>query len=217
MCTQRKRDTEQMAKNSITNNLHGIAQFSLFVTSYLPLFFLVILKQVFENVDFLNYGGIDWNSIKLLITKFSLSVVLAVVSFLGLYGYWNTLGNIEEVAKNGRPVKVKDVKNKNSEAIGYIATYIIPFLFQSFNGWYECISVLFLLGIIYRIYVNSSLLLINPVLSFWYSIYEIEYLDGIKEKNGLVISKDNYLQDEANIKIYEIGHKLYFAINNQEK
>lgn len=206
-----------MIKKSNINKLHGIAQFALFVTSYFPLFALIIIRQVSENSKYLNYDGFEWVSIKVFLLKFGLSAILSVVSLIGLFGYWKTLGNIEEVAENGRPVKIKDVKNKNSEAIGYIATYIIPFLFQSFSSWYECISVLFLLGIIYRIYINSSLLLINPILSFRFSIYEIEYTDGDKEKNGLIISRDKYLQDEADIKIYEIGHKLYFAINNSEK
>ena len=151
------------------------------------------------------------------VSLFGLSTILLIASLIGLFGCMQTLGNIEEIAENGRPVKITDVKNKNSEAIGYIATYIIPFLFQSFSGWYECVSVLFLLCIIYRIYINSSLLLINPILSFRFSIYEIEYKDWNKEKNGLVISRDKYLQYEADIKIYEIGHKLYFAINNSEE
>lgn len=108
-----------------------------------------------------------------------------------------------------------DIKNKNSESIGYIATYIIPFLFQSLNGWYEGISILFLMGIIYRIYINSSMILINPILSCKYSIYDIEYSKNKKIKNGFIISKNNSLQDEDKIKLYEIGNKLFFAINKE--
>ena len=115
------------------------------------------------------------------------------------------------------PVIVKNVKNKNSEAIGYIATYLIPFLFQSFDGWYECFSVLFLLFIIYRIYINSSLLLINPLLSIKFAIYEIEYMQNSKLKTGLIISKEKSLQDDSEIKLYEIGHKLFFSINKTTK
>lgn len=196
------------------NNLHGMAQFVLFVSSYLPLFILIIVRQVSENSEYLHWTGISLIGIKLFIFKFGLSSILFLTSVIGLFGYWKTLGNIEEVAKNGNPITVKDVKNKNSEAIGYIATYIIPFLFQSFNGWFECLSVLFLMTIIYRIYINSSLLLINPLLSFKFAIYEIEYTENKKNKNGLIISRNKYLQDDADIKIYEIGHKLYFATNN---
>lgn len=191
-----------------------LAQFALFVSSYLPLFILIVAKQISENYQFLHWGGFSNTALKLFILKFGLSTVLGIVSLVGLFGYWQTLRNIKEVAKNGNPVTVKDVKNKNSEAIGYIATYIIPFLFQSFSGWYECFSVLFLMVIIYRIYINSSLLLINPLLSLKFSIYEIEFIENNKTKTGLIISEDKNLQDDENIKIYEIGHKLYFAINN---
>lgn len=196
------------------NKLHGLAQFVLFLSSYSPLFILIIARQVSENLDFFHWAGFTLEGVKHLVQKFGLSLVLGVMLLIGLFGYLQTLGNIEEVAKNGLPVQVKDVKNKNSESIGYIATYIIPFLFQSFNGWFECISVLFLMAIIYRIYINSSLLLINPILSFRFAIYEIEYMENSKIRNGLIISRDKFLQDDANIKIYEIGHKLFFATNN---
>lgn len=201
-------------KRNDINKLHGQAQFALFVSSYLPLFVLIIVRQISENYEFLHWAGLSLISIKLFAIKFGLSSILILISLVGLFGYWQTLGNIEEHSKNGNPVTVKDVKNKNSESIGYIATYIIPFLFQGFNGLYECLSVLFLLAIIYRIYINSSLLLINPLLSFKFAIYEIEYEQNKKNKNGLIISRNKYLQDDANIKIYEIGHKLYFATDN---
>ena len=132
-----------MSKRRNINNLHSIAQFALFVTSYSPLFALIIIRQVSENSDFLNYANFEWISIKLFLSKFSLSAILTLFSIVGLYGYKKTLGNIEEVAENGRPVRIKDVKNKNSEVIGYIATYIIPFLFQNFSSWYECFRLSF--------------------------------------------------------------------------
>jgi hypothetical protein len=202
------------AKKNDINNLHGLAQFVLFVSSYLPLFILLVVRQVSENIDFLNYSKLSLLSVKIFGLKFGLSLILIVISIIGLLGYWQTLGNIEEVAKNGNPITIRDVKNINSEAIGYVATYIIPFLFQSFNGWYECFSVLFLMLIIYPVYINSSLLLINPLLSFKFAIYEIEYVENEKNKNGLIISRNRYMQDDADIKIYEVGHKLYFAIDN---
>lgn len=205
-----------MAPKTQINNLHGIAQFALFVSSYLPLFILIIVRQVSENFTYLNWGGFSLDSTSIFLTKFGLSTILVVISILGLVGFTKTLSNIEEVAENGFPVTVKEVTNKNSEAIGYIATYIIPFLFQSFSGWYECFSVLFLLVVIYRIYINSTLLLINPLLSFKYAIYEIEFSDRSKNKKGLIISKDKYLMEDSELKLYEIGHKLYFAINNNQ-
>lgn len=196
------------------NNLKGIAQFVLFVTSYIPLFLLIVLKQIFENFDFLFWDGFSWNAILLCVEKFGLSIILTIVSIIGFCGYRVTFANLEEVATNGDNVTVLNVNNKNSESVGYIATYIIPFLFQGLNNWYELLAFPFIMVIIYRIYINSNLILINPVLSFKYSIYEIEYQQqNGKTKNGLIISKSKYLEEESIIKIYEIGFKLFYVKN----
>ena len=167
-----------------------------------------------KNSDYLHWAGFTNYGLKTFALKFGLSIILIIISIIGYFGYKQTLGNIEDVAKNGLPVVIKDVKNKNGEAIGYIATYIIPFLFQNFESWVECFSILFLMIIIYRIYINSSMLLINPVLSCRFSIYEIDYEQNSKVRNGLIISRNKNLLDDAEIKLYEIGHKLYFATDN---
>jgi hypothetical protein len=193
------------------NTLHGTAQFALFVTSYLPLFILIMLRQIAENYPYLNYAGFNRSGISFYFSKFCLSSVLLVSSLFGTYGFFQTLRNLKTDAPNGFPIVVKDLKNKNSESIGYIATYIIPFLFQGFNSFYECISVLLLLIIIYRIYINSTLLLINPVLSIQYGLYEIEFDEAGKTKNGLIISPNKYLQEDDKIVINSIGHKLFYA------
>lgn len=171
------------------NDLKKGAKFALFVSSYLPLFILVILRQLSDNYNYLHWGGISINSIKIFLSFFGLSSVLTLVSILGIIGLHNTLKNIEDISENGFNAQIIDIKNKNSESIGYIATYIIPFLFQSLNGWYEGISILFLMGIIYRIYINSSMILINPILSCQYSIYDIEYSKNKKIKTDLSYQK----------------------------
>jgi hypothetical protein len=201
-------------RSNKVNNLQNIAQFVLFITSYIPLFLLVVFKQIFDNFAFLVWGGFNWSAILLCIEKFGLSMILTVIVTIGYYGYLITFDNLEKVATNGDNVTVLNVNNKNSESVGYIATYIIPFLFQGFNGWYELLAFAFMMLIIYRIYINSNLILINPVLSFKYSIYEIEYQQqNGKFKNGLVISKNKYLEEDCIIKLYEIGFKLFYVKN----
>jgi len=199
--------------NREVTRLHSRANFALFITSYLPLFLLIIFKQVITNADYLYFSGITMEGIINLSSRFGISIILLVISIFGFIGFYLTIRNIEEIAENGVPVKVKNVNNKNSEAIGYMATYIIPFLFEDFTGWFESVSILFLLFIIYRIYVNSSLLLVNPILSMNFSIYEMEYEINKKQKNGMIVMRNNNLQEDSVIKIYEIGHKLFFAKN----
>ncbi len=87
-----------VVKNNI-NRLHSPAQFALFVSSYLPLFILIIARQVSENFSFLHWGGFTKNSIYTFATNFGLSSVLFFVALIGWFGFKKTLSNIEEVAK----------------------------------------------------------------------------------------------------------------------
>lgn len=201
-----------MSKQASINRLHGVAQFVLFVTSYIPLFFLICLKQIFENARFFEWGGFNYEAFTIYLQKFGLSSFLLILSILGIVGCRFLFKNLEKDSKNGDNVTVIEVSNRNSESIGYIATYIVPFLFQSFNGWYEITALLFLMAIIYRIYINSNLLIINPLLSFKYSIFELEYeTTSGKKRNGLIIIKEEFLDEGDIVKIYPIGHKLFYA------
>lgn len=201
-------------KNKHINSLQSWAQFSLFITSYAPLFALIVLKQLYTNSAFLSWGGFSIKSIVCFFEKFGLSAVLILIGTFGLYGAKQTIKNIKGRAINGFPVKVADVKNKNSESVNYIATYIIPFAFQSFGSWFELVAILVIVVIIYRIFVNSTLILVNPILSLKYGLYEIEYLEGEKTKSAMVLSEDKFLVENENIKIYPIGHKMFYAINS---
>ena len=119
---------------------------------------------------------------------------------------------MKKVSVNGENVVIQKIDNKNSESIGYIATYILPFLFQSFNNWYEIFAFIFLMTIIYRIYIHSNLILVNPILSFKFSLFEVEFIQqNGKIRNGLIIIENQNVSEDDMIKIYEIGFKLFYA------
>lgn len=111
---------------------------------------------------------------------------------------------------------ITNVSNRNSESIGYVATYIIPLVFQSFSSLYEVLAIIFIFAIIYSIYANSNMLLINPALNlFHYSIFEIQYKYKDKERTGLIIIHNSEVEEESIVNIYQIGFKLFYASNNQ--
>lgn len=194
------------------NNLRGVAQFVLFSTSYLPLFLLIIFKQLSENYAYFNWGGITFGSFAICLHNFGLSILSALISIIGLIGYKWTFQNLKKVSVNGENVVIQKIDNKNSESIGYIATYILPFLFQSFNSWYEIFAFIFLMIIIYRIYIHSNLILVNPILSFKFSLFEVEFIQqNGKIRNGLIIIENQNVGEDDMIKIYEIGFKLFYA------
>jgi hypothetical protein len=65
------------------NSLHRVAQFALFVSSYFPLFLLIIIRQISENFEYLHWAGLSLVGIKVFFTKFSLSAILSIISIWG--------------------------------------------------------------------------------------------------------------------------------------
>lgn len=195
------------------NRLRCGIRFALFATSYSPLFVLIILRQISNHYVFLNWGGISKESLKLFFLHFSIIIVLVTIILIGLLGIYVFIFRISRSTQtNGTNIQVTEVKNRNSESINYIATYIIPFLFQDFSLGFDLLSLVILLVVIYFIYINSTLLLINPLLNLLYSLYEVEFLDNSKPQKGLIITKEKYLEENDQMVFKKIGHKLYFGI-----
>ena len=102
--------------------------------------------------------------------------------------------------------------DKSVETINYIATYIIPFVYDVQNDFDIAIMLVIFL-VIYCIYTNSSLVAINPILPMRYGLYEMEYEDGGRSHSIIVIACDKDLIEGDEIDIYPIGRKLYFSKN----
>ena len=199
-----------------TNYLRTVPKLILFLTSYSPLFVCIIVRQLYYNRSFLHFAGFNKTGILCLLQKFGLSIFLGFLLALVILGTIIFIKKLRSISKNGNNVTVKSISNKNAESIGYIATYIIPFLFQSFDELGDIIPLLILLIIIYRIYVTSSLLLVNPVLNCRYSLFEMEYEEKGDIKQGLMISPFRDIYESDNIKIFNIGYKL-FHVNKINK
>lgn len=194
-----------------TNYLRTVPKLILFLTSYSPLFVCIIVRQLYYNRSFLHFAGFNKTGILCLLQKFGLSIFLGFLLALVILGTIIFIKKLRSISKNGNDVTVKSISNKNAESIGYIATYIIPFLFQSFDELGDIIPLLILLIIIYRIYVTSSLLLVNPVLNCRYSLFEMEYEEKGDIKQGLMISPFRDIYESDNIKIFNIGYKLFYV------
>jgi len=193
-------------------------QFTLFVSSYIPLFVIIMCKQTSINFEYLHFGGISTESIQLCVTKFGISGMLLLVSVFGAIGliFFKKSMKIAAV-ENGYDFRVDKIHNKNNESIGYIATYLVPFVFQSFSGAFEIISFVLLMSVMYVIYIHSTLIVVNPVLNLLsYSLYDIEYTD-IKSKQqnsltGTFIVDSHYLEQNDIITVKSLGMNLYYAV-----
>lgn len=191
--------------------LNNVAIFVLFVTSYIPLFGLLILRQIKQNIDYLNFGGICQESIFLAFKKFGLCGSLFLVAILGYIGLKFLLTNLNTKKSNGELVKIVEVENKNSESISYISTYIVPFIFQDTNNVFDLASILIVLIIIFFIYTKSNMIVINPILSITHTLYQIEYNKKNQTKKALLITKEENLENGQEIKVNLITKNIYYG------
>src|SRR5215212_9817053 len=163
--------------------LKGASLFAMFCLSYLPLLFLLCVKILIKNYTFLNYGGLNTDSIKLFFEKFGFVIILVLLSTYAFFGTMITLTNIKRNKGNALPVKIASIKPKNEDALSYLATYVLPLLVQGEIGAFEYITFFVLFGIYYKLYSTSSLILINPILNLKYGLYEVEYIIDSNKSN----------------------------------
>lgn len=185
--------------------------FVMFITSYIPLFGLLIIRQVKQNFEYLSFGDFSKEKITLAIEKFGLSYFFILISLFGYFGLKFLLRNLEERKTNGEIVKITDVENKNSESISYISTYIVPFIFQDTNNIFDISSIFIVLTIIFFIYTKSNMIVINPILSISHTLYQIEFSKKGLNKKGLLITKNEELEISQEIKINLITKNIYYG------
>lgn len=187
------------------------AKIILFITSYLPLLLCVIVRQAWGNREYLHYNGISWTSIATFLEKFGLSAILLIGLTLSLVGLAMLFHNIHTNFENGENVSIAKVDNRNSDIISYVITYLLPLLFQSYDSLSDDVCLLIILCAIYPIYINSSMLIVNPTLSLKYSLYHICFTKGHNEYEGVLISKNRRLSKKDNYKIYELNEGIYYG------
>ncbi|WP_046070255.1 hypothetical protein [Pseudomonas synxantha] len=203
-----------MASHTRRHGLKRGARFSLFIVSYIPLFAIMSFQQIYQNKDFLNPVGITTETFLNFLRYFGVSSFLIIISIFCLIGLLILLRNLERRAnESGEVITVTDVENKNSEAIAYLFTYIIPFVFQDLSNISQLVPIIALMSVTYAIYSNSSMMLINPTLSFWYSLYQIEYQDHTgKTKKTIVLTKERFLEEGDTLRPKRIAHKLSYGV-----
>ena len=100
----------------------------------------------------------------------------------------------------------------NDEPLAYIATYIIPIVFGNYSSPIDCVTIVLLFYVVYRLYIRSKLILVNPILSLLkYSIYSVRYMDGDIPRQGILISRNNDILENDQAKMYNVGHQLFYG------
>ena len=113
--------------------------------------------------------------------------------------------------ENGNFVKITEISSMNDEPLAYVATYIIPIIFNDYSNLADNVTIVCIFYVVYRLYIRSKLILVNPILSMKYSIFNIKFNDGAVSRQGILISKDKFIEEEDMAKIYNVGFQLYYG------
>ena len=198
------------------NSLDRLAPYVLFLSSYLPLFVLIAMKEGCKIEMDVSPLRIDVGTIRDLSRAYLIPLICLLCIALGLIGTFFTFKNIEGRVENGSITTIEEVSGLNDEPLAYIATYVISFVPQGSESWENMLALLFLLVIVCHLYIRSKLLLVNPVLSLRYSIFSIRFEDGEVIRQGVLISRDRYIQEKDLVKIYNIGYQLYYGYKKEK-
>ena len=191
--------------------LNNLTLIVMFITSYIPLFGLLVIRQIKQNFEYLNFVKINSNNILTAIEKFGLSYFFIIISLFGFFGLKMLLKNLDNNKNNGELVKISGIENKNSESISYISTYIVPFIFQDTNNIFDITSIFIVLIIIFFIYTKSNMIVINPILTITHTLYQIDFSKKGQNKKGLLITQNEDIEIDQEIKINLITKSIYYG------
>lgn len=170
--------------------INKFSKLILFYFAYLPLFIILTINNV--------------SSLKIL---FISMIVLALIGFSSVSLLLSTVQSVTP-----REEKVNLVQSKNSEYLGFLVTYILPFVI-SFSNVREIISFALLFVLIGTLYTETSLFAVNPLLKIFYgyNIYEV----SLTGNRYFLLSKKKYSVADARLDLKKFGGDI--LIEDEEK
>lgn len=146
-----------------------IKQIGLFLSSFSPLFLLLLIKEIIEIIN---------NNLSLNLLNSTLLIMLSIMFLCGVLTLVVLLNDIKNCY--GKRVKVTSKQNTTDQHfLGYFSLFVL-FAISFEIEMYSMACVFFLvLLMIAIVYIKNDMYFINPLLNmFGYSYYQIEYQDS---------------------------------------
>lgn len=177
-------------------DFRGWVKFSLFFSSYIPLWLAMAVKV--GDVTYLFRGlSIPVLSIAFLIFSAISAIILVLV--------FRVSSEKEPKYKN-----INSYKSREDLLTTYLISYIFPFIglnYSNISSWIVFAIFFFVLA---AIPIPSNHLYVNPVLSiFGYKLYELEGEE--LEKSILVAARKEDISD-GQMKVVELGNNVYLSV-----
>lgn len=208
-----------MSSLTLTNKV------SMFLSSYIPLFIILLLKALsgiwdksqdfpklkVSSATFANMTTIDkLQTVYQYKTEFILSnlvpiFVIIVIILVIKFSYSKLWKIIEETqnTKNSKSLYIESVQKMDHVYIEYMICYIIPFLSFSYSSLFDMFLLLILLSTACVIYINSDLLYVNIIFSIMkYNLFKVR---AGNKYEYVVLSKKKQLYVDDIIEVRDVS------------
>ena len=161
----------------------------LFVSSYIPLYILLILKNIVERIKTISGFFMQLKSATFFdeINDYALVILLLMTIISIIYLFCLT-----KKTDNSHQYEVREINDQTGTVyFNYISVYLLSCIGLSLNSFADVFVLAFLMLLIGFIYVNNRMTYMNPVLQlFQYRIYEgtlFSPSSNTEIKNAIVI------------------------------
>jgi hypothetical protein len=104
-------------------------------------------------------------------------------------------------------VTVTRVRHRDTDAIAYVATYVVPFATLGVESWRSKAALGFFLVLIALLYLRAHLFYVNPILSaIGYRLFEAETETG---RLMLVLSRRKYIRVNRTIDVRTLSDYVF--------
>lgn len=157
----------------------------LFVSSYIPLYVLLIIKNILERCTRNGQFCVSLErlkNIKLFDEINDYAILLLFLLCVTSFVYLKTITNRKSDKHFYKVVQVED--QTGNVYFNYISVYLLSCLGLTLNSIVDVFVLLFLMGLVGYIYISNHMTYMNPVLQFMgYKVYEgVLYASSTKQE-----------------------------------
>ena len=172
-----------------------IKKIGLFLSSFSPLFALIIIKEITEIIN----GNWTFNFLNT-----SICVLLLIFLFFGITCFILILNNIKKFKSSKIEIKSK-TNITDQHFLGYFSIFVLFAVTFEIEMYSMALIFLIILTLIGIVYVRNDMYYINPLINILgYSFYDIEFFNDKGElkknrvfhKGRLIIGKKYEIQDK---------------------
>jgi hypothetical protein len=107
---------------------------------------------------------------------------------------------------NLEDLDIERAKPRDADAIGYVVTYLIPFLALSSDTWQARAALLLFVVVVGALYVRSHIFYVNPILNLvGYRLFELEVGTGFV----ILMSRKSYVAPRTTLQARRISDYVY--------